>query len=165
MNFIFKSKQKSPAELVRSLRDAVSRLEGSNVSTEGRRKAGEEVSKNLFQIKYVLQGDGETEPQADQVAQLAQEAYNNDLLQVMVQSIAKFEFEVGCAGRVRAGGSRLRLACPSFLAHRQKRTQHKYSTSCFVGKSARDGLQSSTLPPNQTSSFSHCGVTIIQMSP
>lgn len=36
----------------------------------------------------------ENEPQPEQVAQLAQEAYNNDLLQLVVQNIAKFEFEV-----------------------------------------------------------------------
>lgn len=95
MNFIFKSKQKTPTELVRSLREAVGRLEGSNTSAEGRRKASEEVSKNLFQMKIILQGDGETEPQPDQVAQLAQEAYNNDLLQLVVQSISRFDFEVG----------------------------------------------------------------------
>jgi hypothetical protein len=37
----------------------------------------------------------ENEPQAEQVAQLAQEVYNNDALQLMVQNIWRFEFEVG----------------------------------------------------------------------
>lgn len=77
-------------------------------------QAGEEISKNLFQMKIILYGDGgkllveivsrhcshsvsshtETEPLADQVAQLAQEVYNNDLLQLLVQNIWRFEFEV-----------------------------------------------------------------------
>lgn len=37
----------------------------------------------------------ENEPLAEQVAQLAQEVYNNDALQLMVQNIWRFEFEVG----------------------------------------------------------------------
>ncbi|UZJ52661.1 hypothetical protein CBS101457_001981 [Exobasidium rhododendri] len=93
MNFIFKSKQRTPSELVRNLKDAITRLEGAGVSSEGKRKAGEEVSKNLVQMKLILYGDGETEPQPEQVAQMAQEMYNNDVLQLMVQSIWRFEFE------------------------------------------------------------------------
>lgn len=37
MNFIFKNKQRSPAELIRNIRDAVSRMDGSG-SAEGKRK-------------------------------------------------------------------------------------------------------------------------------
>ena len=37
----------------------------------------------------------DNEPQAEQVAQLAQEVYNNDALQLIVQNIWRFEFEVG----------------------------------------------------------------------
>ncbi|EPQ27412.1 uncharacterized protein PFL1_04950 [Pseudozyma flocculosa PF-1] len=154
MNFIFKTKQRTPPELVRHLRDALIRLDhvtggssssasggggaggssssaagssssasgsghsfgtGSSHSTssgssgtsasisggglvgsgssESRRKASEEVSKNLYQIKVILYGDGENDPQPDQVAQLAQEVYNNDLLQLLVRDISKLEFE------------------------------------------------------------------------
>lgn len=94
MNFIFKSKQKTPPELLRSLKDAIARLDAPGVSSEGKRKANEEISKILFQMKFILYGDAETEPQADQVAQLAQEVYNNDALQLMVSNIWRFEFEV-----------------------------------------------------------------------
>lgn len=45
-------------------------------------------------MKFILYGDGENDPQPDQVAQLAQEVYNNDLLQLLVQNIWRFEFEV-----------------------------------------------------------------------
>lgn len=78
---------------MRNLREATARLDAPGVSGEGKRKAGEEVSKNLFQIKFILYGDGENEPQPDQVAQLAQEVYNNDVLQLLVQNIWRFEFE------------------------------------------------------------------------
>jgi hypothetical protein len=36
----------------------------------------------------------EAEPQPEQVAQLAQEVYNNDVLQLLVANIWRFEFEV-----------------------------------------------------------------------
>lgn len=45
-------------------------------------------------MKVILYGDGESEPQPDQVAQLAQEAYNQDVLQLLVANIWRFEFEV-----------------------------------------------------------------------
>jgi len=38
MNFIFKSKQKTPSELVRNLKEAIIRLDGSGTSAEGKRK-------------------------------------------------------------------------------------------------------------------------------
>ncbi|GAK62818.1 mo25 protein [Moesziomyces antarcticus] len=138
MNFIFKSKSRTPQELVRHLRDTILRLDaasgstplggsnssnslhshyagangasGSSVSaassssitssgssgsnsSEARRKAVDEVSKTLCQIKAVLFGEGDAEPQPDQVAQLAQEVYSHDVLQLLVAHIAKFEFE------------------------------------------------------------------------
>lgn len=141
MNFIFKSKSRTPQELVRHLRDTILRLDasssssatplggsnssnslhsnyngaggpgasavsvastssvtsssssGSSGGSEARRKAVEEVSKTLCQIKAILFGDGDSEPQPDLVAQLAQEVYAHDVLQLFVAHIGKFEFE------------------------------------------------------------------------
>ncbi|EAU86979.2 mo25 protein [Coprinopsis cinerea okayama7 len=90
MNF-FKTKPRTPPDLVRGLRDVIPRLENSAPGGETRRKATEEVSKNLQQIKAMLLGDGEPVPEV--VAQLAQETYNTDLLLLLVQNIARFEFE------------------------------------------------------------------------
>ncbi|PWN23099.1 Mo25-like protein [Microstroma glucosiphilum] len=93
MNFIFKSKSRTPAELVKNIRDAIRRLESSSASQEAQRKCSEDVSKNLSQMKAILYGDGENEPQAEQVAQLAQEVYNQDVLQLLVLNIWRFDFE------------------------------------------------------------------------
>ena len=147
MNFIFKSKSRSPQDLVRHLRDTILRLDasspsplggsnssnslhthysGSSVSagtsssssssassstaaaaaaaaapssssssssSESKRKAVEEISKTLCQIKTILFGDGDADPQPELVAQLAQEVYSHDVLQLLVAHIAKFEFE------------------------------------------------------------------------
>ncbi|KDE08144.1 calcium-binding protein 39 [Microbotryum lychnidis-dioicae p1A1 Lamole] len=95
MNF-FKSsssKIKTPSELVRSTREAIQRLDSASTSAEGKRKASEDMSKNLFQMKLLLYGDGENEPQPELIAQLAQEVYAKDILQLLVLHIWRFEFE------------------------------------------------------------------------
>jgi calcium binding protein 39 len=88
MNF-FKSKQRTPPDLVRSLRENIAKLDVG--PPESRRKANEEVSKNLQQIKSILYGDGDPLPEL--IAQLAQETYNTDLLLHLVTSISRFDFE------------------------------------------------------------------------
>ncbi|KAJ8689743.1 Hym1p [Pleurotus ostreatus] len=90
MNF-FKTKQRTPPDLVRGLRDAIPKLETGAPGGETRRKANEDVSKNLQQIKAILYGDGDPIPEL--VAQLAQETYSTDLLHSLVVNISRFEFE------------------------------------------------------------------------
>ncbi|KAF8656647.1 hypothetical protein AX16_002452 [Volvariella volvacea WC 439] len=90
MNF-FKTKPRTPPDLVRGLRDAIPRLETSAPGSEVRRKANEDVSKNLQQVKGILYGEGDPIPEL--VAQLAQETYNTDLLYILVVNVHRFEFE------------------------------------------------------------------------
>lgn len=72
-------------------------------------QASEEVSRNLQAVKGILYGDGgasfppsltltpthtaATEPVPELIAQLAQETYSTDLLLILVQNIARFDFE------------------------------------------------------------------------
>ncbi|CAD6925185.1 unnamed protein product [Tilletia controversa] len=168
MNFIFKSKQRTPADLVRSVRESINRLDagggtpgvggangsggsgsagagassgsssspfgsgitigiGSNSSSssgvsssasagssDARRKATEELTRSLGQIKAILfgaEGDGSTsssaltngssnsnsnstsDPSPELVAQLAQEVYANDILHLLLLHIWRLEFE------------------------------------------------------------------------
>jgi len=88
MNF-FKAKQRSPGDLVRSVRESISKLEVG--PPEARRRATEDVSKNLAQMKALLFGDGDPLPEL--VAQLAQETYNTDLLLSLVLNISRLDFE------------------------------------------------------------------------
>ncbi|GAB5589058.1 Hym1p [Umbelopsis nana] len=89
MNFnLFKPKQKTPPELVRNAKDAVHRLD-----TSDKRKANEDISKTLLAMKTILYGDGDNDPIPEQVAQLSQEVHNNDLLQLLVFNMQRFEFE------------------------------------------------------------------------
>jgi len=90
MNF-FKTKPRTPPDLVRGLRDAIPKLESAPPGSEMRRKANEDVSKNLQQIKAILYGDGDPVPEL--IAQLAQETYNTDLLYHLIVNIHRFEFE------------------------------------------------------------------------
>lgn len=90
MNF-FKTKPRTPPDLVRGLRDAVPKLESTPPGSEARRKANEDVLKNLQQIKAILYGDGEPAPEL--IAQLAQETYNTDLLYHLIVHIHRLEFE------------------------------------------------------------------------
>ncbi|KAH9950762.1 Mo25-like protein [Amylocystis lapponica] len=90
MNF-FKSKPRTPPDLVRGLRDALPKLDAGPPGTESRRKAAEEVARNLQQIKAILYGDGDPLPEL--VAQLAQETYSTDLLYHLLVNIQRLEFE------------------------------------------------------------------------
>lgn len=109
---LFGKSQKSPAELVKALKEAVNSLERGDKKAE---KAQEDVSKNLVSdahlkvqqkclcfisngilyilqvlIKNMLYGTSDAEPQTDYVvAQLSQELYNSNLLLLLIQVINK----------------------------------------------------------------------------
>jgi len=90
MSFLFiKPKPKSPQELVKNTRDAILKLESGG----DKRKANEEISRNLVAMKNILYGDGDNDPVPELVVVLSQEVYDLDLLQLLVQNIGKFEFE------------------------------------------------------------------------
>lgn len=115
---LFGKSQKSPAEVVKALKEAVNALErgdkkvekvGATRYTHTLRQyfvdyfetvltlfqAQEDVSKNLVHIKNMLYGTAEAEPQTDiVVAQLAQELYNSNLLLLLVQNLSRIDFEV-----------------------------------------------------------------------
>lgn len=110
MQKIFGAKQKSPGEIVKGLREAVEAV------AEGRKadKAQEEVTqafsivpivcllmaglalkvaRGLTAVKGVLYGSEGGEPQTELVAQLAQEAYNSNLIPLLVTNLPKLDFE------------------------------------------------------------------------
>lgn len=66
----WRSRQRTPSELVRALRDNTTRLDSLGPASDGRRKAAEEISKTLTQMKAVLYGDG-GEPIASMMRQQA----------------------------------------------------------------------------------------------
>lgn len=88
---LFGKSQKSPADLVRALKEAVLALERGDKKAE---KAQEDVSKNLVLVKNMLYGTSDQEPQTEIVlAHLAQELYNSNLLFLLIQNLQKIDFE------------------------------------------------------------------------
>jgi len=93
MNF-FKSKQKSPQELVRLTKEAIIVLEkDSTPNQKAKDKAVEDISKYLQAMKVILYGEGDTDPNPELVQQQASEVYQSDLLLLLVNNLEKFEFE------------------------------------------------------------------------
>lgn len=90
MSFLFsRNRQKTPQDLVRAVRESISRMD---VPLE-RRRASEEASRLLAQMKVVLQGNAETDPIPDQVQVLAQEVYAIDLLPLLANNLHRLDFE------------------------------------------------------------------------
>lgn len=88
---LFGKSQKSPAEVVKALKEAVASLEKGDKKLE---KAQEDVSKNLLLIKNMLYGTSDSEPQTDiVVAQLSQELYNSGLLVMLIHNLSRIDFE------------------------------------------------------------------------
>lgn len=56
-------------------------------------KVSEEISKILLSIKHVFYGDGENEPNQDQITQLANDIYAADIIPLIITHISKLEFE------------------------------------------------------------------------
>lgn len=57
-------------------------------------QVNEDISRQLSIVKTLLSGEGDTEPNPDAVAQVANEMYAQDLLSSMVVHLGKFDFEV-----------------------------------------------------------------------
>ncbi|KAG7457057.1 hypothetical protein MATL_G00242490 [Megalops atlanticus] len=93
MPFPFVKSHKSPADIVKNLKDSMAVLEKHDISDKKAEKATEEVSKNLVAMKEILYGTSEKEPQMELVAQLAQELYTSSLLSTLISDLPLVDFE------------------------------------------------------------------------
>ncbi|ONK62875.1 uncharacterized protein A4U43_C07F9040 [Asparagus officinalis] len=85
MSFSFFKASRSrpgPSELARAIKDSLLALDTKTFA-----KALEEVEKNILSMKHMICGDGETEPNQDQVTQLATEICKEDVLSLFVQKL------------------------------------------------------------------------------
>ncbi|KAL4656938.1 calcium-binding protein 39-like [Arapaima gigas] len=87
---LFGKSHKSPADIVRTLKENMAILVKQDKKTE---KASEEVSKCLVAMKEILYGTNDKEPHTETVAQLAQELYNSGLLISLVENLQVIDFE------------------------------------------------------------------------
>jgi len=91
MWFVSGKKQKTPSELVRTVKESVNFVVANPKALLD--KVNEEITKSLANMKFVIYGDGEHEPNADQVTMLANEIQAHDLIPLVIQHVAKLEFE------------------------------------------------------------------------
>lgn len=91
MAFLFKRNPKTPPELVRALNDQVLKLDYA--SPDNAKKYQDECARYLKNMKVILHGDDEVEPQPDQITQLAQEVYATDCLYYLIVNLRKLDFD------------------------------------------------------------------------
>jgi len=89
---LFGKSKSSPSEVSRNLMDALNVLSTDNTGKKSE-KALEDVTKQLQGCKTILCGSADQEPQAELVAQLAQEFYNQHLFELLVKNLGKLDFE------------------------------------------------------------------------
>ncbi|KAM3914012.1 calcium-binding protein 39-like [Leptodactylus fuscus] len=87
---LFSKSHKSPAKIVKSLKENMALLEKQEKTTE---KVSEEVSKSLHATKEIWFGMGDKEPQTETLGQLAQELYNSGLLETLIANLHLIDFE------------------------------------------------------------------------
>uniref|UniRef100_A0A914DD07 Mo25-like protein n=1 Tax=Acrobeloides nanus TaxID=290746 RepID=A0A914DD07_9BILA len=87
---LFGKSHKSPPDIVKNLRDALILIEKGDKKSD---KAVEEVNRWLQAVKLIIYGQDNQEPHTEQVAQLAQETYNANVLPMLIRNLAKLDFE------------------------------------------------------------------------
>ncbi|KAF3656105.1 hypothetical protein FXO38_14340 [Capsicum annuum] len=92
---LFKSKPKTPVELVRSTRDLVMYIQRSHsdVRESKREEKMMELGKTIRELKCVLYGNGQSEPVSDACSQLTQEFFREDTLRLLINVLPKLNLE------------------------------------------------------------------------
>lgn len=87
-SFFKASRPKTPSELAKTVRDSFNALDSITVAeVKALDKAMEEVEKNIVAMKVMLTGDGEVEPNPDQVSQLTLEVCNEDVIALFIHKL------------------------------------------------------------------------------
>jgi len=87
-SFFKPSRPKTPVEVAKAIKDSLTALDTKTVvEVKALEKALEEVEKNFATMRCMLSGDGENEPNADQVTQLAQEICKEDVIALLVHKL------------------------------------------------------------------------------
>ncbi|XP_009862224.2 calcium-binding protein 39 [Ciona intestinalis] len=90
---IFKKGHKSPYDVVKSLTAAINVLEVHPAGTKKVEKATEDVTKNLVAMKAIMCGTEQHEPQSELIAQLSQEIYKSDIIELVLRNLSHISFE------------------------------------------------------------------------
>ncbi|KAF8401607.1 hypothetical protein HHK36_012553 [Tetracentron sinense] len=87
-SFFKPSRPKTPPEVVKSIRDSLIALDTKTVAeVKALEKALEEVEKNFVTMRHMLSGDGEVEPNVEQVSQLTLEICKEDVIGLFIHKL------------------------------------------------------------------------------
>ncbi|XP_058077859.1 uncharacterized protein LOC131226158 isoform X1 [Magnolia sinica] len=93
-SFFKPSRPKTPSELVKAIRESLTALDTQTVAeVKALKMALEEVEKNFLAMRLMLSGDGEAEPNEDQVSQFTLEICKEDVLSLFVHMLPIFGWE------------------------------------------------------------------------
>ncbi|XP_073307628.1 putative MO25-like protein At5g47540 [Primulina huaijiensis] len=92
MKSLFKSKPKTPADLVRQTRDLLVSLDLGGTESKRDEKMME-MSKLIRELKQVLYGNSESEPVAEACAQLTSEFFRENTLRLLIICLPKLNLE------------------------------------------------------------------------
>ncbi|OVA20060.1 Mo25-like [Macleaya cordata] len=95
MKGLFKSKPRTPPELVRHTRELLILFTNpnSNVRESKREEKMSELSKLIRDLKCVLYGNSESEPVSEACSQLTQEFFREDTLRLLITCLPKLNLE------------------------------------------------------------------------
>ncbi|KAF7840543.1 putative MO25-like protein [Senna tora] len=94
MKGLFKSKPRTPADIVRQTRDLLLFVERNTETRESKREEKmADLSKNMRELKSILYGNSESEPVAEACAQLTQEFFKEDTLRILIKCLPKLNLE------------------------------------------------------------------------
>ncbi|KAK8585786.1 hypothetical protein V6N13_050758 [Hibiscus sabdariffa] len=92
--FFKPSRPKTPQEVTKAIKDSLMALDIKTISeVKSLEKAMEEVEKNFVAMRCMLSGDGEIEPNVDQVLQLALEISKEDVVSLLVHKLPDLGWE------------------------------------------------------------------------
>ncbi|KAF7832228.1 putative MO25-like protein [Senna tora] len=92
MKTLFKQKPKTPPELVRHARELLIFVD-KNTEVRGNKREEKlaDLSKTMLEIRIVLFGNGESEPNPDACVQLTQEFFKEDTFRLLVVALPKLD--------------------------------------------------------------------------
>ncbi|XP_052203234.1 putative MO25-like protein At5g47540 [Diospyros lotus] len=94
MKSLFKSKPKTPADLVRQTRDLLNYAQSNSDTRESKREEKMlELSKLIRELKSILYGNSDAEPVSEACAQLTQEFFKANTLRLLIMCLPKLNLE------------------------------------------------------------------------
>jgi len=90
---VFKRGKKTPPELVKSTHNNIKTMAEKKSDEKTMKKAMEKISNNLSNMKFMLYGDGDSDPKPDIIKKLGDELFSSNLLLELLDNIKQFEFE------------------------------------------------------------------------